>query len=122
MYDDCIQLLDSEDSDWITVCVQNEMEGLFELSERIHARFDEAYMNGYNWDALIRYYVDQVEPGFMVDVETDPEAGSFSAYMPRSAENMAKMKRFETHVRTMVADEAALLEFIEAHRDEIEWD
>ena len=46
----------------------------------------------------------------------------FSAYMSHSPENVEKMKRFESHVRDMVADEDALMQFIETNRDKIEWD
>lgn len=122
MYDECIKLLEPQGGELIQVCVYNEMEGLFELGERINARFEDAYMNGYNWDALIRFYVSTVDPDLMAEVETDPEAGSFSAYLSDSPENLEKMRRFESHVRAMVADEQALMKFIEDHCDEIEWD
>ena len=42
--------------------------------------------------------------------------------MRYSPENLDKMKRFESHVRAMLADEQALVAFIEENRDEIEWD
>jgi hypothetical protein len=122
MYDDSIKLLEMPDLSSISVCVYNEEEGLFELGERINARFEEAYMNGYNWDALIRFYVASVDPALMEEVETDPEAGMFSAYMSFSPENLEKMKRFQSHVRAMVGDEATLMQFIEEHCDKIEWD
>ena len=122
MYDNCIKLLAPQEGELIQVCVYNEMEGLFELGERINARFEEAYMNGYNWDALIRFYVAAIDPELMAEVETDPEAGSFAAYMTYSLENIEKMKRFESHVRSLVSDESALMAFIDDHYDEIEWD
>lgn len=122
MYDNCIKLLDPQEGELIQVCVYNEMDGLFELGERIHARFEDAYMNGYNWDALIRFYMSTVDPDLMAEVETDPEAGSFSAFLSDSPGNLEKMRRFESHVRAMVADEQALMKFIEDHCDEIEWD
>lgn len=58
----------------------------------------------------------------MAEVETDPEAGMFSAYMSHSPENVEIMKRFAEHVRAMVADEDSPMKFIEEHYDEIEWD
>jgi Immunity protein 51 len=122
MYDDGIKLTEMPDHDSISVCVFNEHDGLFALGERINAKHEEAYMNGYNWDALIRFYVGQKDPALMQDVETDPEAGMFSAYMSFTPENLEKMKRFEAHVRAMLADEKALMQFIDAHCDEIEWD
>lgn len=122
MYDESIKLLEMPEHDSISLCVYNENEGLLELGERIHARFEDAYMNGYNWDALIRFYVGRIAPDLMAEVGTDPEAGMFSAYISYSPENLEKMKRFESHVRTMVADEATLMRFIEDYYDEIEWD
>ena len=37
-------------------------------------------MNGYSWDALIRFYVGQKDGPLMAEIETAPEAGMFSAY------------------------------------------
>ncbi|MDX1943803.1 MAG: Imm51 family immunity protein [Pirellulaceae bacterium] len=122
MYDESIKLLEMPEHNAISVCVYNENEGLFELGERINARFDEAYMNGYNWDALIRFYVASLDPTLMDEVETDPEAGMFTAYMPYSRDNLEKMRRFESHVRAMVASEQKLMKFIEEHYTAIEWD
>lgn len=121
MYDDSIKLIE-HDSDSISVCVYNEHNGLLALGEKINQRFEAAYMNGYNWDALIRYYVTTVDPDLMNEVETDPEAGMFSAYMSYSAENLTKMKKFESHLCSMLADEAVLMAFIEQHYTNIEWD
>jgi hypothetical protein len=122
VYDESIQLLEMPEHDSISVCVYNENEGLIELGERVNARFEEAYMNGYNWDALISFYVASFDPALMDEVRTDPEAGMFSASMSFSPANLEKMKRFESHVRAMVADEEVLMRFIEEHYDEIEWD
>ena len=122
MYDDSIKRIEMPENNSISVCVDIENDDLLALGERINAEFDEAYMNGYGWDAVIRFYVEQVDPELMNVVKTDPEAGMFSAYMSYSPENLDSMKRFETHIRTMLADEQALKKFIEENRDEIEWD
>jgi hypothetical protein len=122
VYDESIKLLEMPEHDSISVCVYIENEGLFELGERINARFEEAYMNGYNWDALIRFYVASIEPALMAEIESDPEAGMYSAHMSFRPENLEKMKRFESHVRAILADEAALMKFVEDHYGEIEWD
>jgi hypothetical protein len=122
VYNDSIKLIEMPEHDSISVCVYNEHNGLFALGEKINAKFEEAYMNGYNWDAIIRFYVAKADPDLMNEVNTDPEAGMFSAYMNYSPENLNKMKRFESYVRTMLADENALIAFIEENRDKIEWD
>lgn len=122
MYDESITLLAMPEHDSISVCVYNENEGLFELGERINARFEDAYMNGYNWDVLIRFYVARIDPALMAEIESDPEAGMYSAYMSHTPANLEKMRRFESHIRTLLADEAVLMNFIEEHYEEIEWD
>ena len=122
MYDDSIKLLEMPEHDSISVCVYNEHDGLFALGERINAKHEAAYMNGYNWDALIRFYIGQKDPALLEKVETDPEAGMFSAYTSFSPENLESMKRFEAHIRAMLANESELMRFIEAHHDEIDWD
>lgn len=121
MYDESIRLLEMPEHGSISVCVYNENDGIFQLGERINERFEEAYMNGYNWDALIRFYVGKVDPDLMREVDTDPEAGMFSAYMSHSAENLDKMRRFESHVRKLLSDETALFKLIEDNVNDIEW-
>ncbi len=122
MYDNSIKLIEMPEQNSISVCVFNEHDGLFNLGERINAKHEEAYMNGYNWDALIQFYVGQKDPALMEEVETDPEAGMFSAYMSYSPENLEKMKRFEAHVRDMLASDDDLIAFVDANCNEIEWD
>lgn len=122
MYDDSIKLFEHPEQDSIAVCVYCEQDGLLSLGERIYERFDQAYMNGYNWDALIRFYVQQTDPDLAQEVEADPEAGMFAAYMSHSPENLVKMQRYESLIRKLVQDEATLMAFIEDHYEEIEWD
>jgi hypothetical protein len=122
MYEESIKLLEMPDHKSISVCVYIENDALFSLGERINARYEDAYMNGYNWDALIRCYVANADPDLMDEVQADPEAGMYSAFMTYSPENLKKMKRFESHIRKMLADEKLLMDFIEEHHDEIDWD
>lgn len=122
MFDDSIKLIEMPEHNSISVCVFSDNDGIFEFGERIYEQFDEAYMNGYNWDALITYYVNSVDPDLMKEVQTDPEAGMFSAYMGYTPDNLEKMKRFEAHIRTMLTDEETLLKFIADNYRKIEWD
>lgn len=126
MYDDSIKLIEMSEFNSISVCVYNENDGIFEFGERINERFEDAYMNGYNWEALITFYVSNLDPELMKEVTTDPEAGMFSAYMGYNKDNykdvLEKMKRFEAHLRQMLTDENNLLEFIANNYEKIEWD
>ena len=122
MFDDSIKLIEMPEHDAISVCVYCENDGLFALGKRVNARFEQAYMNGYNWDALIRFYVRSLDPKLMSQIGTDPEAGMFSAYTSYSEQNLALMKQFESHVRQLLSDESSLMKFIEDNENEIEWD
>jgi hypothetical protein len=122
VYGESIKLLEMPEHGSISLCVYVEHDALFQLGERIYSRFPEAYMNGYNWDAVIAFYVGQKDPELMEQVGRDPEAGMYAAYMSYSPENLEKMKRFESLVRDLLSDDEAVMSYIEEHHDEIEWD
>ena len=122
MYKDSIKLIEMPEHDSISLCVYCEKDDLFALGNRINEKYEEAYMNGYNWDALISYYVGKKDPDLMSEIETDPEAGMFAAYMSYSPENVNKMKSFEVHVQDLLSSEKELMAFIEANHQKVEWD
>ena len=76
MYKDSIKLIEMSEHDSISLCVYCENDGLLALGDRINEQYEEAYMNGYNWDALISYYVTKKDPDLMSEIGTDPEAGA----------------------------------------------
>ena len=43
--------------DWIAVWFYNENDKPFVIGEKMCAINENAYMNGYNWDALFNYYL-----------------------------------------------------------------
>ena len=122
MYEDSIHLLEMPEHDSISVCAFIEKEDLFAVGERIQAKFEPAYMNGYNWEAIIKFYLSQVDPELLSQIGMDPEAGMFSAYTSYSDENLAKMKKLRGHLLELVGDEPALMQLIADNVDKIEWD
>ena len=83
---------------------------------------DAAYMNGYNWDALLRYYLEKHEPDILKGLDPDPEAGSYVAIWPLSPENEARAKRFAEIIRSLVEHEEELCRLVQEEGGEIEWD
>lgn len=122
MYDKSVALIKMPENDCISVCLYCENDDLLALGERINAQFEGAYMNGYNWDALISLYVGKQDAKLMNEIESDPEAGMYSGYTSFSSENLQKMKRFEAYLRDMLKNEKQLMTFIREHQSEIEWD
>ena len=102
----------------MTLDVQHD--DAFELGRRINERWPMAYMNGYNWEALIHAYVSNHDPGLAAEIESDPEAGMYVALMRLSSQSVERMKRFERLVRDLLGDESALMSFVAAN--DVPWD
>ena len=46
-----------KDGKWIAVWFYNEEEKPLAIGEKMYEINENAYMNGYNWDALFNYYL-----------------------------------------------------------------
>ena len=92
------------------------------VGEKMNALCPDAYMNGYNWEALLRYYLEKNAPDILEGMESDPEAGMYEAHWPLTPENEAKAKRFEEIIRSLVEHEETLCRFVQENGEEIEWD
>ena len=82
----------------------------------------DAYMNGYNWEALLRYYLEKNAPDILAGMDPDPEADMYEAHWPLTPENEAKAKRFEEIIRSLVEHEEELCRLVQEEGGEIEWD
>ncbi|MEM7096143.1 MAG: Imm51 family immunity protein [Actinomycetota bacterium] len=116
---DAVSLIEQPEYDAVTVVLQVGNTEVLALGERINTRWPHAYMNGYNWAALIHAYAEAQDPSLGALVQPDPEAGSYVGVTPYSAENLERMRDFEALILAMLSDESALYDFIEAN--EIPW-
>lgn len=110
------------DEDYFRVCFWIEEPQILAIGEKLEAINDQAYMNGYNWEALLRYYLEQNAPEVLEGMEPDPEAGSYAAYYPRRPENEAKAEKLLETICGLAEDEEGLCRLVREHGDEIEWD
>ena len=94
----------------------------FAVGEKMNAAHEMAYMNGYNWAALLDWYLAQTDPALLEGLEHDPEAGSYAGYYPLSPENEAKAEKVVEIIRSLVEDEEGSCRLVREHGDEIEWD
>ena len=106
----------------VSVSFEAEDPKVMALGEKLYALCPDAYMNGYNWDALFRYYLEKHEPTILEGLSPDPEAGSYSAIWPLSPENEARARRFEEMIRSLVEHEEELCRLVQEEGGEIEWD
>ncbi|MBS6469630.1 MULTISPECIES: Imm51 family immunity protein [Bacteroidales] len=106
----------------IVLLFQNEVEKTLAIGEQMNEINEEAYMNGYNWDAFFNYYLAENAPDILESMESDPEAGSYAAYFEDTAENEQKAKRFADIIISLIENEEEIYKILREKGDEIEWD
>lgn len=106
----------------INVSFQNEMEKPFEIGDKMYAINEEAYMNGYNWDAFFHYYLSKNAPDILEGMESDPEAGSYVAYFGLTPENEKKAARFAEIICHLIENEEEIYRILREEGQNIEWD
>ena len=92
------------------------------VGQKMEEANPDAYMNGYNWEAFFRWYLEKNAPDILEDLEPDPEGGTYVARWPLTPENEGKAKRFETIIRSLLEDGEELCRLVREEGDEIEWD
>ena len=106
----------------ISVCLYCENQRLLDIGQKMGAITPEAYMNGYNWAAFLRYYLGIAAPDLLDSLEDDPEAGMCCMYYPLTPENEEKAERFGLMVCDLLEDEERIYRLLREHGGEIEWD
>lgn len=94
----------------------------FAVGEKMTEVDENAYMNGYNWEAFFNLYLAEKAPELLEDLETDTEGSTYIALYPLSDENEKKAERFAKLIETLVEEETELLQFLRERGGEIEWD
>lgn len=108
--------------DRFAVWFYNENDKPLEIGEKLYAINEDAYMNGYNWDALFNYYLAQKAPDILAELDSDPEAGSYVAFLELTPENEARAKRFADIIIALIENEEELYRLVREEGDQIEWD
>lgn len=111
-----------EQDDEITVTFDIENETVMSMGEELNEINEEAYMNGYNWDALLNAYMEIYAPEICELADTDPEAGMYCAYFPLNEEGKAAAGKLCDIINELINAPKKLYEFVKTHGDDIEWD
>lgn len=106
----------------IEVCFYIDHSKPFAVGEKMNEICEEAYMNGYNWEALFNYYLKKNAPELLDGFGSDPEANMYVAYYELSPENEKKVKKFAEIITHLVENEEELYSLVRDNSDEIEWD
>ncbi len=121
---DYLHILVMEESNIAEVIFSIENPKPFALGEKLNAINEHAYMNGYNWEALLNCCLKQNLPDLLEDMKTDCEAGTYIAYYENTPENRQKVNQLADFIRYLVEDEEDLCQLVREDGEtvEIEWD
>lgn len=117
---DYVKILKHDDS--IDVVFYIENDNIMALGEKLEEINENAYMNGYNWEALLNFYIEQNAPELSDTFESDPEAGMYAAYFEDSPEGEENAEALAKVIVSLVENEEKLFDFVREFGDEIEWD
>ncbi|MEY8234496.1 Imm51 family immunity protein [Lachnospiraceae bacterium 66-29] len=106
----------------ISVLLFCEDDKPFKIGEEMYAANENAYMNGYNWEAFFQYYLEKNAPEILEGLESDPEAGMYAAHYELTEENEEKAKRFVEIIIALFENEEELYRIVREEGDQIEWD
>lgn len=106
----------------VDICFYIDQDKILAIGDKINEICEYAEMSGYNWEALLNYYLEYNAPELLDGLGTDPEAGMYAAYYDLSSENEKKAEKFADIITHLVENEEELYSFVREHGDEIEWD
>ncbi len=111
-----ISIEEFEDSISLVFYIENDK--VMAIGEKLQEINENAYMNGYNWEAVLNCYIENKAPQLMDSYEADPEAGMYAAYF----ENKEEAEAMADIIVRLIENEDELIEFVSSYGDEIEWD
>ena len=117
---DYVAMMKSEDNVSVLLFVEEDI--IMAIGEKMNAINEEAYMNGYNWEAFFSYYLTKYAPDVLEGMDADPEAGMYAAHYPLTPENESRAKKFVEIIRSLIENEEELYRIIREESSEIEWD
>ena len=94
----------------------------FEIGEKMNEIYDKAYMNGYNWEAFLNYYLGKNSPEVLEGLEMDPEAGIITVYYDNTLENEEKAEKLKNTIIDLIENEEKLYKALKDEGSKINWD
>jgi len=92
------------------------------MDARMGEVYEEAYMNGYNWDAFLNAYLAANAPELLDGLDADPEGSAYFATYPLTPEYRQKAEKFKQVIVDLIENDSKIFAFLEKHGGEIEWD
>ncbi|MBN2771350.1 MAG: hypothetical protein JXR90_11700 [Spirochaetes bacterium] len=99
-----------------------EEDKVLKIGEKMNELNDEAYMNGYNWEAFLDYYLNKNYPDVIRNMDTDSEAGMYTALYELNPDNEIKAKHLAGIIEDLIENEEKLYKIINEEGESIDWD
>ena len=112
----------NSDKENISLVFYIENKNIMEIGSKIERINSDAYMNGYNWEAFLNYYLQKQSPDVLENMDSDPEAGMYIAYYEKVPENVVKVNKLEEIIEYLIENPDDIYEIVREHGNEIEWD
>lgn len=119
---DYISITDNPEFDCINISFNIEHDKPFGIGGRMGEVYEEAYMNGYNWDAFLNAYLAANAPELLDGLDADPEGSAYFATYPLTPEYRQKAEKFKQVIVDLIENDSKIFAFLEKHGGEIEWD
>ena len=94
----------------------------FAIGEKMNEINENAYMNGYNWDAFLNYYLSKHDPDILEGLVSDSEAGTCVAVYELTPENEARANKLLEIIRNLVENENELYSIVREEGEYVKWD
>ncbi len=117
-----VSKMKDEEAESISVYFNIEEDKILKIGERMNELNEQAYMNGYNWEAFLNHYLSLRHPELLDHMDTDPEAGTYVAYYRSSTETDRKADKLVWVIKDLVENDSKIYEFLSEHGEDIEWD
>jgi hypothetical protein len=119
---DFVGKIKNEGSEEISVYFNIENDRVLSIGNKMNEINEQAYMNGYNWDVFLQFYLKKNNSDLLNGMETDPEAGTFVAFYESNDENEKKADRLVEIIASLIDNEEELYSIIRKEGSYIEWD
>ena len=117
---DYVEIIENDGS--LDVMFYIDRAEIMAIGEELAAINANAYMNGYNWQALLDCYITKFAPGLAFDFEADSEADMFAAYFEKSEEGARNAMTLVNIIKSLIEDKQKLFRFVSEYGDEVDWD
>lgn len=106
----------------VYACFNLESDKLLKICENVSKVNSKAYLNCYNWEALLFHYIQNNSPDLLVDLDTDVEDTDFIAIYQINELNESKVDKFISIISDFVENDDKLLHYVKEFSNEIEWE